>query len=438
MREALLVLPLLALQDPTPDEQYEILQTVDRVTPVVRVVDAASPAVVYIETEIQQRGRHAFLGDWERTFSGSGSGVVVHTEGYIVTNYHVVRGANTITVSFDHRPTRYPAQMISFVESEDLALLKIPSDEGPFPVVRLGTSSDLMPGERVVAIGNPHGQTHTVSTGIISGLHRDVQIPEFALDFSDLIQTDASINLGNSGGPLLNIHGELIGINTAMKPRAENIGFAIPVDRVREVLNDILFPQARRSWLGVDLGEGDDLRVGRVWLDGPAARAGICEGDRIVALGDRPLGDLDDFLLASLEVPPQRPVPVEFERAGRREHATIDSWDRLDGTLYEHFGMTVREAAIGSGTWLVVDRVRPDGPAADLGLRAEDLLPALRPQIPGGGGGAWRLDDRRGLALIAERLGAGTEIELDIYRDDDGDGAYDWNDEHYRGSLTLE
>ena len=117
----------------------------------------------------------------------------------------------------------------------------------------MGTSADLMPGERVIAIGNPYGQSHTVSTGIISGLHRDVPIPDQGLHFRDLIQTAASINLGNSGGPLLNIYGELIGINTVISAGAENIGFAIPVARVKFVLSNYLLDlRVARSYLGAE------------------------------------------------------------------------------------------------------------------------------------------------------------------------------------------
>ena len=160
------------------------------------------------------------LGTRQRLATGAGSGVVIHPRGLIVTNYHVVEGAQNIRVSFEGEPESYVAELMSFVREEDLALLKIRPDQGrlarppagrqggglrtadarrEFPTVRLGTSADLMPGERVVAIGSPHGQAYTVSTGIISGLHRDVSVPNRNLSFRGLIQTDASINLGNSG-----------------------------------------------------------------------------------------------------------------------------------------------------------------------------------------------------------------------------------------------
>jgi len=463
MWNALLSVALAVSQGDGEVEIYDELQGVDRVTPVVRVVQAVTPAVVFIETEMTRTVRHFRdpRRTFDQTYAGSGSGFVVKEEGYIVTNYHVVHGAEMVYASFAGNPTRYRAEVKSFVRSEDLALLRIlgPEDDeagaenvvaggavrraggaGPFPVVRLGTSSDLMPGERVVAIGNPHGQTHTVSEGIISGLHRNVAIPDQGLQFSDLIQTDASINLGNSGGPLLNIRGEVIGINTAMNNSAENIGFAIPVDRISEVLSDILFPQARESWLGFELapspGEGGAegyMVVERVWPDGPAALAGVCEGDRILALGGRTLEDEQSYLLATLELAPNEPVRVRFGRGGERLGGTIRPWDKFDGLLYERLGLTVREVVMQTDRWLVVERIRPGGPAERSELRAGDLLPAIQPD----GGRARILHGKRALVQIAQELPPGARLELEVYRDDGGDGNYD-RDERYRGWMTLD
>lgn len=430
----ILALPLLAPQGLSADENYEILQSVDRITPVVRIVQAVSPSVVFIETEYTKRYT-SFLGDWYRTNNGAGTGVVIHPDGYIVTNYHVVRNAQKIHVSFEMKPQGYPAELISFVQSEDLALLKIDAGDEVLEAVRMGTSSDLLPGERVVAIGNPYGQTHTVSTGIISGLHRGVSIPDHQLEFQDLIQTDASINFGNSGGPLLNINGEMIGINTAMNQQAENIGFAIPVDRVREVLTDILFPQARKSWLGFELSPDDRLVVDSVVPGSPAALAGICEGDRIVQLGERAISSQDEYLHASLELEPHRPVAVAFQRGRRRDRATFESWDRVDGLLFQRLGMTLREQALGRGTWLFVDRLSDGGPADELGLRKGDLIPAVRPRV-GLRPKSWRIPNRATLAQIVGQLEPGVEVDLDVYRDLNGDNDYSDNELH-QGTLRL-
>ena len=197
-----------------------------RITPTVTVVQAASPAVVYIQTGATRPVRDIFGRIFSKEYGGAGSGVVIRKEGFIITNYHVVRNADRITVNFDKAfdETDYKATVVSFVEDEDLALLKIQGTRA-FPTIPLGRSNDLMAGETVVAIGNPYGQTITVTQGIISGLHRNVPIPQEngrVLEFPDLIQTDASINPGNSGGPLLNLNGELIGINTAMNIQTQD------------------------------------------------------------------------------------------------------------------------------------------------------------------------------------------------------------------------
>ena len=187
-----------------------------------RIVKTVTPSVVFVETEAYQRVR-TILGTRQRLATGAGSGVVIHPRGLIVTNYHVVEGAQNIRVSFEGEPESYVAELMSFVREEDLALLKIRPDHGrrgrgprrdvkvadlrtagerrEFPTVRLGTSADLMPGERVVAIGSPHGQAYTVSTGIISGSAPGRPVPNRQLSFRGLIQTDASINLGQLGRP---------------------------------------------------------------------------------------------------------------------------------------------------------------------------------------------------------------------------------------------
>ncbi|MEM9378722.1 MAG: trypsin-like peptidase domain-containing protein [Planctomycetota bacterium] len=436
-------------------ELYDSLRETPRETPESRVATVVKPTVVYVETEHVQAVR-TFFGLQRQVKRGSGSGVVIHPTGFIVTNYHVVEGARQIRVSFDGDPQPYAAQLMSFVREEDLALLRIvpptptprrrptrDSDGGlqedpdwRFPTVRMGTSADLMPGERVVAIGSPHGQTYTVSKGIISGLHRDVPIPGRGLFFQGLIQTDASINPGNSGGPLLNIHGELIGINTVMDSQAENIGFAIPVDRVRQVLTDILFPRANRVWLGFEVEpQGEALIVSDVWQDGPAAGAGICQGDRVVSIDGRPVRDAESLLLAKLQVDPGKVVRVGIERPddGAVE-TTLRSWDELNGTFFEDIGMSVAEVQIDRSRYLMVDQVRPGSAAADLGVAPGDVIPAARPRTFRRSAPV-RLSDKASLRMLLDRVPKGTEIEIDAYRDMNGDSIYQ-RDELLKGVLV--
>jgi len=446
-----MISPLLALlvpfalpaqQDLLSGAPQKALAGIERVTPVVLVARQVRPAVVYIETESTQQVR-SIWGVQNRVYAGSGSGVVIHEDGYVVTNYHVVKGARTIRVSFANDPRVYSAELVSSVQTEDLALLKIGAHNGEpedaarhFPTVRLGTSADLMEGERVVAIGNPLGQTHTVSSGIISGLHRNVPVADQNLLFKDLIQTDASINFGNSGGPLLNIRGELIGINSAMNTAAENIGFAIPVDRMREILTDVLFPEARKSWLGFEIGEGTPLRVEHVWPSSPADVAGICTGDILLQLGERKVESQEDYLHASLELIPGEVVPVQVSKPdGDESTLALLAWDKIDGTLFERMGMTVKEAQVNSRVWVLVQEVFPGGPAAAVGIRSGDLIPAVEAVIEGSSYPVW-IRSRSALVQLVANLDPGQNLSMDVYRDDDRDRRLTRN-ELYKGTLTL-
>lgn len=425
---------------------YDELAKEPRETAVSRIVKTVTPSVVFVETEAYQRVR-TILGTRQRLATGAGSGVVIHPRGLIVTNYHVVEGAQNIRVSFEGEPESYVAELMSFVREEDLALLKIRPDQGrlartpagrqggglrtadarrEFPTVRLGTSADLMPGERVVAIGSPHGQAYTVSTGIISGLHRDVSVPNRNLSFRGLIQTDASINLGNSGGPLLNIRGELIGINTVMNSAAENIGFAIPVDRVSQVLDEVLFPNARTIWLGFDVKEiGSKLIVTEVWPGGPAEHLDACEGYELVALNGTAVRSEEDLLLETLRVQPGDDVRLTLVGGDDRFEATIVPWDEFNGRFYTDIGMKVSvERPNGeSGTVLMVEAVRDGSAAHDLGVLPGDIIPAVRPRIGLNTKSFW-LVDKRSLETLLDQVPPGTEIEIDAYRDLNGDGLY--------------
>ena len=414
----------------TPEEKFR-----RRVTPTVEVVEAASPAVVYIQTEQYQN-----VQDWfghvfsQKTGVGAGSGVVIMKEGFIITNNHVVNGATHIKVSFDKRfdENEYEAEVISAVQQEDLALLRI-RGEREFPTIPMGTSSDLMIGEPVIAIGNPYGQTHTVSQGIISGLHRNVDIPNNRLHFDDLIQTDASINFGNSGGPLLNINGELIGINSAMNAQAQNIGFALPVDRVKAVLEEELMP----TWLGFDVESGDHLKVQNVVAGGPAAQAGVKEGDCIVALNHRPVVKQEDYRLARVGLANVPEVEIQVERGGKTRNLRLKVWDRANGLLFEHLGMKGEKVGLGNGTYVRVTEVWPEGPADKIGIKAGDVIDAVRPNaLIGGRQRAVMINSPEQLAWIVNELPANAEIFVDVYRDLDGNKRFS-QDELHRGLVVL-
>lgn len=234
-----------------------------RRTVTVRVVEETKGAVVnisatkFVNRRINPLGADPFFQQFDfgqivRVPANSlGSGFIIHKDGYVVTNNHVVDRARQISVELvDGR--KLPAELISADPDADLAILKIHSSS-PLPTLQLGESNDLMIGEPVIAVGNPLGYSHSVSTGIVSAVHRDINPQEQQQQSAqpprgedaalrDLIQTDAAINPGNSGGPLLNAYGQVIGINTAIRGDAQNIGFAIPIDRLRDLIPELMNP----------------------------------------------------------------------------------------------------------------------------------------------------------------------------------------------------
>jgi serine protease Do len=266
-----------------------------RRTPVVEVVERVRPAVVNIHSERTVKGPAAdqffAAAPTQHRVNGMGTGIIVDPRGYIVTNQHVVDDVNVIRVRL-HDGTSHPARVVARDTEHDLALLKIDAPR-PLTTIHLGTSSDLMVGEPVLAIGNAYGYEHTLTTGVVSAIKRDVALNK-EVQYKGLIQTDASINPGNSGGPLLNIHGELIGVNVAIRAGAQNIGFAIPVDSMIQATAELLSLRRRtgiRHGLIVrDLVETTNNPVDRsvraeaVEPASPAFQAGIRDGDIIEAI----------------------------------------------------------------------------------------------------------------------------------------------------------
>jgi S1-C subfamily serine protease len=272
--------------------------------------------------------------------SGMGSGAIIDTQGHIVTNYHVIRDAELLEVTLPNK-TKHKAKVVGTDPNNDLAVIQIDVPRGGLTPIPLGTSKGLQVGQKVLAIGNPFGLDRTMTTGIISALGRSIQ-SENGRIIDDIIQTDASINHGNSGGPLLNNQGQIIGINAAIVSPNDTgnygIGFAIPVDTVRRITDEILkLGYVRHAYLGIDarglLSLGDNpgladaldldadhgLLVRRVPSDGPLAQAGIREATRVVRIGNYmvPAGgdvilavngkDVNSFLELASEVDHHRP-----------------------------------------------------------------------------------------------------------------------------------
>jgi len=387
-----------------------------RETPVVKAFRRTAPAVVNIRAEtkadsrfpLSRFSRDPFLdeffqdfpvGPFRRGREGSlGSGIIMEAGGLVLTNEHVILGATRIRVSLEDG-REFEAELVGSDPQTDLAVLHLNSRE-PLPFVGPGSSGDLMIGEPVIAIGNPFGLGHTLTTGVISSLHRSVRSGNRV--YSDLIQTDASINPGNSGGPLLNIRGELIGITTAIYQKAQGIGFAVPVDRARQVVDDLIrFGEVRPGWLGLEVGDLDStlrtsfdfagpggVLVTQVNPGGPGADARVRVGDIIESVAGQPVADFPHYrqLLRSLTVGDR--VTLRVFREGEFREASLVAGDfplsLADDLIWRRLGLRAREES-GEGPVggekpetqaprVVVDRVEASSPAGQIGLAPGDVL----------------------------------------------------------------
>lgn len=286
-----------------------------RNTTTVRAIQAAEPAVVNIEGN---KPANPASSDSQQV-NGMGAGVIIDSRGYILTNQHVVQDVGRIEVTL-HDGTRYIGRLIARDPETDLAMVKITERSGAaFPVIKFGTSSDLLRGERVIAIGNPFGYHHTVTEGIISALHRDIPV-NGSQDYPDLIQTDASINPGNSGGPLLNADGNMIGINAAVRIGAQGIGFAIPVDKATEIAAEMI-SQHRRGENPISVATKYDNGSSRVEVLRPG-QTELRRGDVITAIASRPIRTRLDYEFALLDQTVSD-LNIEVERAGNRVTSKI-------------------------------------------------------------------------------------------------------------------
>lgn len=300
---------------PTHPFQDELIHAVKQVT----------PSVVSVSTVALMRNMYRV-----HPIGGMGSGVVIDDQGHIVTNRHVIHKAQRISIA-DSQGERYDATLLGGDQLIDLAVLKV--NNGTLESAQLGDSDQLEVGQLVIAIGNPFGFIlggPTVTTGVISGVQRQIQAKNIVLE--KLIQTDAAINPGNSGGPLCDLDGNVIGINTAMLPFAQGIGFAIPINTVSEIAEEIIeFGHIRRSYMGF-LGVGINSQIARTYKLGvtegvliaevvpraPAARAGLQEGDVIVAFEEEPITSMGQIQEQLRKRPAGSQVEVAVVRGQRR------------------------------------------------------------------------------------------------------------------------
>jgi serine protease Do len=364
-----------------------------RLTPIVKVYQSAKPAVVSIRGEKTIPGVPSATGAAEapRRVNGMGTGVIIDTRGYILTNYHVVDGVREIQVTTSSEK-RYVATVIARDMETDLAIIKINSTEH-LKVINIGTSSDLMPGETVVALGNAFGYDYTLTRGIISALHRAVQISD-AQFYDDLIQCDSPINPGNSGGPLLNIDGEMIGVNVAVRAGAQGIGFAIPVDKAMATAAQLLANSGVKSWVGVVAAAdvpavGPGMKIASVERKSPASESGLRAGDVVTAVGDEDIHRALDFHRALLDRKPGEKVDLAVQREGKSITVSVVLSENPvaahggSGATWDVLGLELRPMAAAEfhqrfqtryRGGLTVNEVRPNSPAADQGIRPGDVL----------------------------------------------------------------
>ncbi len=295
-----------------------------RDTPLVRAVQQSRKSVVNIHTERMSADEKdsKFFTSKSRKVTGMGTGVVIDERGYIVTNYHVIQAVDVITVTLDGGAS-YEGRPVSFDRKHDLAIIKIAATE-TLTVMHMGTSSDLMLAETVYAVGNAFGYEHTVTAGIVSQLHRDVEVDE-TQSYENLIQTDASINPGNSGGPLINLNGEVIGINVAIRSGAQRIGFAIPIDDARRTIARLMSVERLNgiphglTTKDVKTAEEKKLVVEQVATESAADLCGIKSGDVITSIRGASVIDGTDLERLLLDLPRGKIVDVIISRDGNEQ-----------------------------------------------------------------------------------------------------------------------
>ena len=297
-----------------------------RQTQVVKAIAKAKKSVVNLHSERTATRDRDIDSTPGRKVNGMGTGVIIDERGYIVTNQHVVAGVESLRATLYDGST-FVATVVDMNPKQDLAIVKINASRS-LPVMPLGTSSDLQLGETVIAIGNPYGYEHSVTLGIVSSLSRDVEVNEFQA-YRNLLQTDASINPGSSGGPLINIDGDIIGINVAIHAKAQRIGFAIPIDDARRYIASLLDVGQRdgnfHGLAGHDVKTPDQrkLVIDALEANSPAAAAGFLPGDVVTKVGPINIQDRADFERGLLGHAAGAPIDVVVERNQEQVNLTL-------------------------------------------------------------------------------------------------------------------
>lgn len=393
-----------------------VFSSSNRMSPVVKTVKIVSPAVVNISSEYEVKqhvnpfsgfstnpGLDNFFNDffgygyeqkYKRTNLGSGA-IIDGNRGLILTNAHVITKAGKITVVLKDKRT-FEAQIVGADADSDLAVLRIQSSK-PLPSIIMGNSDDIMIGETVIAIGNPFGFSHTVTTGVVSAINRSIKSENKV--FHDFIQTDASINPGNSGGPLINIDGELIGINTAIYGDAQGIGFAIPVNKAKRIITDLIkFGEVIQPWIGITVQKIDQemaaylqlpkpnaLIVTDIETDSPADKSGIIPGDIILAIGNKEVASLDTYDTIINSYSSGSKIKLEVWRGAKTRHVTITATvfprEKATQLASQLMGITVtaipkrsKHHRIYVSKGVMISNLKPNSDLARIGARPGDII----------------------------------------------------------------
>jgi serine protease Do len=401
----------------TADEtKAEVGETTVTNETIARLVDEVSPAVVNIIVAYEGGGFEGLFDDGSLPGSdggiGEGSGFIIHPDGYILTNYHVVEDAESIRVRRKDG-TEHEARVVGLDPRTDIALLRVDT-ERDLPVLPLGDSEQWDVGDQVVAIGNPLGLNHTVTSGIISAIGRRNLGVEGDDLYTDFIQVDVSINPGNSGGPLVGLTGEVVGINTAINRKGQGIGFAIPINMIKSLLPQLdKQGYVTRSWLGArvqrvtpQLAESFEVEeprgalVTEVTDDSPASEADLRSGDIILEFDDQTVRTSDQLSWLVGSTGPGSRVDVSILRNGTRQTRTLElvahpdqsrpddlpdaaspeSADESTPMQLQVKDLTeslARQLGAGSRSGVVVTDIGDDSPARNAGLRRRDVITAV-------------------------------------------------------------